>query len=393
MTTDRSWQRLRGVPWKALAKDADDSRDELGAAIDAVLAGQAADKVLERFLRARPESRPDLRTAFAEAIFGVGLWRRRLGEGTGLDLLDRLVEGTVAPAGFADRWSLPNWLAAELQRTGQDADALADALNHPGPVCLRANTLKVSRDALAAKLTHEGVQTVHGAHAPHALVVTSPRPNLYGLDAAHDALFEVQDEGSQLLGECVEPARGDEVIDLCAGAGGKTLQLAAALHNYGRVHATDIDLGRLERLRTRATRAGATCVSVHGKSLPPSLKVVRVLVDAPCSELGSLRRGPDLRWRLDPKAFDAFPALQLSLLETAVAHLMPGGRLVYATCTFRKEENEDVVRAFEARHPRFTRVRSPLLPDADGFLRTWPHLHGTDAFFASLWRAPADGGL
>ena len=378
----KSLDRLRSVPWRALAG----FENALGPALDEVLGGKAADRVLDRLLRRNKDATAEQRTAIAEAIFGVGLWRRRLGTGSGLDLLRRLIDGHPEPESFADRYSLPDWLAQIIQGT-DDAEAFADALNLPGPICLRANTTRISRDALAQRLAEEGVLTVPGQFARDCLVITSHRPNLYGLSAWNEALFEVQDEGSQLLGELVAAQPGEEVLDLCAGAGGKTLQLAAQMNNQGRVHAVDLDLARLERLRTRATRAGATCVRIHGRTPPVDLRVARVLVDAPCSELGALRRGPDLRWRIEPADFAALPAQQRALLETAAGHLSPGGTLVYATCTFRHQENEDVVRDFERAHPELARVRPSLdarLLDADGALHCWPHKHGTDAFFASV---------
>ncbi len=379
--------RLRSVPWHALTG----FEAVLGPALDEVLAGKPADRVLDRLLRKHRTATADQRTALAEAIFGVGLWRRRLGAGSGLERLRGLVDGHPSPESFADRHSVPDWLASELQRAaGPQADAFAEALNVPGPICLRANTLRISRDALAQQLAAEGVKTRPGHFARDCLVITSHRPNLYGLTAFNEALFEVQDEGSQLLGELVGARPGDDVIDLCAGAGGKTLQLAAHLDNRGRVHAVDSDLARLERLRLRAARAGTSCISIHGRTLPDGLRAARILVDAPCSELGALRRGPDLRWRLDPSTFDAMPATQRALLETALRHLAPGGRLVYATCTFRAEENEQLVFAFEAAHPQLRRVRPDVdaqLLGADGFLRTWPHQHGADAFFASVHTA------
>jgi 16S rRNA (cytosine967-C5)-methyltransferase len=197
----------------------------------------------------------------------------------------------------------------------------------------------------------------------------------------------VQDEGSQLVGEAVAARPGESVLDACAGAGGKALQLAAAVGAAGVVHGADPDPSRLERLRTRARRAGAR-VEVHGAEVPAGLVVDRALVDAPCSELGALRRGPDLRFRVDPAAFPALPGLQLAILSGAARHVRPGGRLVYATCTLRREENQEVALAFEARHPEF--ARRPALPpgpavDGEGFLRTWPHRHGTDGFFAAAW--------
>ena len=405
--------RLRGLPWDPLAALAPD----LDRPLEEVLAGAAADAVLGRFLRGRPALDAAARGAAAEAVLGVGLWRRRLlaqlrvaaapprhllaallrdlGGRADAEALAGLPAGTLplprpAPTDLADRYSLPDWLAAELRAgAGDEAGALADALDLPGPVSLRANLLLGSRDALAARLAAEGVATRPGRLAPACLVVTSPRPNVLGLAAHREGRFEVQDEGSQLLGAAVGARPGDEVLDACAGAGGKTLLLAADVGPAGRVHAMDPDAERLARLRTRAGRAGARgIVLVQGTAAPPDLVVDRALVDAPCSELGALRRGPDLRWRLDPASFAPLPALQLATLARAARHLRPGGTLVYATCTFRRAENEDVALAFEAAHPAFTRAPPPVPADALGpdlFLRTWPHRHGTDVFFAAAW--------
>jgi 16S rRNA (cytosine967-C5)-methyltransferase len=179
------------------------------------------------------------------------------------------------------------------------------------------------------------------------------------------------------------------VLDACAGAGGKSLALAADVGPGGRVHATDPDPERLARLRTRARRAGAARIAtVHGAEPAADLRVDRALVDAPCSELGALRRGPDLRWRIDPASFAALPALQRSILAGAAGHVRPGGRLVYATCTFRREEDEEVALAFEQDHPGWRRLRpeaDPALVTGEGFLRTWPHRDGADGFFAATW--------
>jgi 16S rRNA (cytosine967-C5)-methyltransferase len=334
-----------------------------------VLANQPAERVLDRFLRSQRDLTAAQRKVVSEAVFGVGLWRRRLrvqaNSDDALALLDALAHLGADPEGFADRHSLPDWLAAELDGN----DALADALNQPGPVCLRAYG---DRDAVAEQLRRVGIETRAGRHASRCLVVTSERPNLLPLPGG---LVEVQDEGSQLLGELVEAAPHTTVLDLCAGAGGKTLQLAATTAT---VHACDVDLSRLERLRRRAEHARISNISIHGALPPPELKADRVLVDAPCSELGALRRGPDLRWRIDPKTFTALPALQLELLERGARHLAPKGRLVYATCTFRREENEAVANAFESRHPELNRER---------FFRCWPHVEGTDAFFAAVYEA------
>jgi 16S rRNA (cytosine967-C5)-methyltransferase len=401
------------VPWEALRGLAPALEQPLAA----VLSGAPADGALGRFLRARPGLAAAARAAAAEAVLGVGLWRRRLRAQLGdpdappLHLLAALLRdlggrddahalaglraGALPapgppPASLADRFSLPDWLAAEVTRAAPEApEALADALDTPGPVCLRANVLRTTREALAARLEGEGVRTRPGALARSCLVVTSPRPNVRGLAAWREGLFEVQDEGSQLLGEAVGVTPGEAVLDACAGAGGKTLLLAAAASPGGAVHAADPDAERLARLSARAARAGAAgLVRVHGAAPPAALRVDRALVDAPCSELGALRRGPDLRWRIDPAAFATLPPLQRDLVERALRHVRPGGTLVYATCTFRFEENEGVARAVEAAHPELVRVAPPVpapVVGADRFLRAAPHRHGTDGFFAAAW--------
>ncbi|HET8540215.1 MAG TPA: RsmB/NOP family class I SAM-dependent RNA methyltransferase [Anaeromyxobacter sp.] len=417
-----SEERLLGLasawePLRALAA-------ALDAPLEDVLAGAPADAALARFLRDRPALDGRARAAAAEAVLGVGLWRRRLlaqlgaaraparhllaallrdlgGRADG-EALAGLAAGTLPPPrppprGLADRFSLPGWLADEvLAAAGEEAAALADALDLPGPVCLRANLLLGGRDALAARLAAEGIHTRPGRLAPASLVVTSPRPNVLGLAAHREGRLEVQDEGSQLLGAAVGARPGEAVLDACAGAGGKTLLLAAEVGPAGRVHAADPDAERLARLRARAARAGAAgIVVVHGAVPPADLAVDRALVDAPCSELGALRRGPDLRWRLDPAAFEPLPGLQLAILARAAGHLRPGGTLVYATCTFRRAENEGVALAFEEAHPAFARVAPPAPADVlgpDRFVRTWPHRHGTDAFFAAAWERRAAAG-
>jgi 16S rRNA (cytosine967-C5)-methyltransferase len=351
-------ERVRGIDWSGL------EGLDLRTPLEAVLAGQPAERVLDKFLRGLDAKQ---RHAAAEAVFGVGLWRRRLAyqaqSTNALELLDALTHLADDPSDFATRHSLPDWLAQELDGN----DALADALNQPGPICLRAYG---DRDALAAQLATDGIQTRPGLHAPRCLVVTSPRPNL-----RPGPLYEVQDEGSQLLGGLVEAKAGETVLDLCAGAGGKTLQLAST---GATVHACDSDLDKLERLRRRAEHAHVSGIRIHGERPPADLGADAVLVDAPCSELGALRRGPDLRWRIDPASFAPLPALQLELLERGALHTRSGGRLVYATCTFRREENEAVAEAFETAHRNFSRVR---------LFHCWPHVEGTDAFFAAVYQA------
>jgi 16S rRNA (cytosine967-C5)-methyltransferase len=405
--------RLRGLPWEALAPVA----AALDGPLAAVLGGAAAERVLDRFLRDHRALDRAGRLAAAEAIFGVGLWRRRLrchlagapetprlllalllrdlagrADAARLAGLDpaALPPEVAPPAATADRWSLPGWLDEALARAvGGEAAALAEALDRPGPIFLRVNGLRAGAPAAAARLLAEGVATRPGRLAAGCLEVVGPRPDLLTLPAARDGWVEVQDEGSQLLAAAVGARPGEAVLDRCAGAGGKALALAAAVGAAGRVHACDVDPERLSRLAARARRAGAAAiVELHGAAPPPGLLVDRALVDAPCSELGPLRRGPDLRWRLDPASFAALPALQRQLLEEAARHVRPGGRLVYATCTFREEENEAVALAFEAAATGWRRLRADAPAEVvgpDGFLRTFPHRHGTDGFFAAAW--------
>jgi 16S rRNA (cytosine967-C5)-methyltransferase len=219
---------------------------------------------------------------------------------------------------------------------------------------------------------------VPGRLVPTALVVASPRPNVYGLAAWRDGLFEVQDEASQLAGALVAARPGEQLLDRCAGAGGKTLQLAAEVGPTGSVCACDPDAARLRRLTERARRAGAELIArACGAEPPAGADYDAALVDAPCSELGALRRGPDLRFHLDPAGFAPLPRLQRELLGRTASLVRPGGRLVYATCTFRREEDEDVAEAFERAHPGFAR---------EAWARTWPHRDGTDGFFVARWR-------
>jgi 16S rRNA (cytosine967-C5)-methyltransferase len=267
---------------------------------------------------------------------------------------------------------------------GPEAPLFAAACNVPGPVTVRANRLRLDRDALAERLRAEGVSSHPARHAHDALLLEG-RPNVLGLGAHQEGLFEVQDEGSQLAGALVEAGPGMRILDLCAGAGGKTLLLAAALRGEGRVDAYDVDREALERLRHRAERAGAGATVRVLQELPQETYDA-VLVDAPCSALGSIRRGPDVRWRTDVATFTRWPPLQRALLETALARVRPGGRIVHVTCTVRPEENEDLVRAFLEAHPEVKQVEAAASADVrrGPALFTSPHRHGTDAFYGAV---------
>ena len=405
--------RLRSQPWHSLAGLAPIA----SSALALVLAGSPAERVLDRTLRAHRSLSNHQRQALKEAIFNVGLWRRRLGYLLGAPdapaplLLYALLHGLVGlpqaeaaslagvdappslatsePPSLALRASLPEWLAAHfLQEWGPEAEDFCAHLNVPGPIALRVNPLKTSREALAQRLRSEGVDTRPGAWSPLALLVEGPRPNLYGLPSLQQGLFEVQDEGSQLLGLLVEALPGESVLDLCAGAGGKTLLLGAAMENRGRLLAYDSDAERLDRLMLRCSRAGLSNVQVL-REPPSGLAVDRVLVDVPCSELGSLRRGPDLRFLKSPSTLSSFVPLQRELLFRAASLVRPGGRLVYATCTVNHAENQELVTGFLLQQPDFQLVPpgAGWLPPQclqDGFFLCAPHRQGTDAFFAAV---------
>jgi 16S rRNA (cytosine967-C5)-methyltransferase len=326
----------------------------------------------------------------------------------------RAIDGVIAAdrkatSRIAIGCSLPDWLAARLVADwGDEAEALARGLNARAPMTVRANTLKTTRAALAAALAADGIATTEGRWASHALHLET-RVNLFGLEAFQRGELEAQDEGSQLLAELVDPPPRGTTVDFCAGAGGKTLALAAATGGKGRVVASDVDPAKLDELRRRARRAGvanAQAVALDPDPtapLPPALadvagKVDRVLVDAPCSGVGALRRNPEARWRLAEDELASFAARQLAIARRAAALLAPGGRLVYATCTVLRVENAAVVDALRAARPELEVVplaevlgaRAAALAGADGrFLEVAPHRHGTDGFFGAVLRRPA----
>jgi 16S rRNA (cytosine967-C5)-methyltransferase len=299
------------------------------------------------------------------------------------------------------RLSYPTWLFERLAGSfGEEPAArLLDAMNVRAPMCVRVNTVKTTREGLVARLAEEGVTARPTRLSPVGLTFET-RVNAFGLPAFRDGLFEVMDEGSQLVAEAVAPPPRGRIADACAGAGGKTLALAAMLANQGRILALDANGKKLEELRRRARRAGLSNVyarEVKDATLPPEAKLSawdRVLVDAPCSGLGTLRRNPEARWRLSAKAVEAYPADQLALLVTYAPLVAEGGRLIYATCSVLREENDGVVERFLHERPGFVvmplkeiwgKARAAVLGDQT-FLRLLPHVHDTDGFFAAVMR-------
>jgi 16S rRNA (cytosine967-C5)-methyltransferase len=312
--------------------------------------------------------------------------------------------GLGAPAdpidALAAEASLPRWLAALwAEQLGSDQTReLAAALNQRAPLTVRANLLKNTRDELRARLEGEGCRVEPTRWSPHGLVFTG-RTNVFALEAFKAGRFEVQDEGSQLVALACNARPGQLAVDACAGAGGKALALAGEMGNRGKIVACDRDGRRLGELRIRARRDGVH--NWEARTVPEGPageerlddlrgKADLVLVDAPCSGLGALRRNPDARWRMDQSEVDSFPPRQREILARYAALVRPGGLLVYATCSINRRENEDVRAWFAGEHPGFAAVgpgellgeqRAADLGATSIDVQLVPHKHGTDGFY------------
>jgi len=302
----------------------------------------------------------------------------------------------LAPAVAAD---LPDWLWERLGTAYPDAErvALTRAWLSPAALDLRINPLKITRDAARERLAASGIVAQPTPWSPLGLRVDG-RPALARHPLVVDGSIEVQDEGSQLVGYLVAPKRNDMVVDFCAGAGGKTLLLGALMRSHGRLYAFDVVDKRLANLKLRLRRSGLS--NVHPQLLASERdtkvkrlagKIDRVLVDAPCTGFGTLRRNPDLKWRQAETGPTELAAKQRSILAAAATLVKPGGRLVYATCSVLPEENEAIVEAFLAGHPGFAQgdaaaelARSGIALDTGPTLKLYPHIHGCDGFFAAV---------
>lgn len=320
---------------------------------------------------------------------------------------DSLLGLEDAPTHFAFEHSLsPAVASALIESLGEDTKRFLDACALPPPRTIRANLQRGSREKLALSLEEEGFGTSLTPLAAHGLIVTSGG-DLFQSLAFRDGRFEVQDEGSQLIAEIVAPPPGGLVVDVCAGAGGKTLALASLLRGKGRVLALDIYERKLEALRQRARRAGASTVEAvriePEGALPERVidhlrRADRILVDAPCSGLGVLRRNPEAGARLGVEDLERLPKLQAEILGRFAPHLKPGARLIYSTCTVLEAENEGILDALARRDPGLAWVRvseilggsraSPITARGGMILKLRPDLHGTDGFFAGVLRRP-----
>ena len=368
-----------------------DVDDRIRTALRAILVdGARATDVVPIALRGVSDN--DTRRHIKDVVFGVSILRVRLafvGGRSGpfdvddvealwaafrADINDDAVAWSAdAVEAIAQRRGVPPWLvqAVVAGRGVDDADAFFAAANRPGPATLRANTLRTTREQLQATLAGEGITTVVNAQTPWAVDVVG-HANLFGCAAFRAGLFEVQDASSQIVVAMSGVTPGDVVVDLCAGRGGKTLGLAALLENRGRLLAHDIDARALRDLRGRLPRSGASTVEVFDDVDALAADVEGradiVVVDAPCSSTGVLRRSPDLRFTLTPADVDAVVVVQRALLQRAAQLVRPRGRVVYATCSVLRAENDDVIAtapatlvAKEKRH-----LGAPF-SDGDGF--------------------------
>jgi 16S rRNA (cytosine967-C5)-methyltransferase len=401
------------------------------AALQAMLAfSAAADGVLKRFFREHPQLGQHDRAFVAEVAFAV-LRHLRLFEQLGAQrsarrlalaslsmtfgmsvrelapLLRREEEGWLTelrsraqselPIGV--RLSLPNWLCEKLlaQYGAEELERLGRALLQQAPLDLRVNTLLASREEVLARLARDGIGASATTYSPIG-VRLGAKPALQKHPLFLEGKVEVQDQGSQLLGFLVAPRRRQMVVDFCAGAGGKTLALGAMMHSEGRLYAFDTADRRLANLKLRLKRSGLS--NIHPQHIDSETdarirrldaKIDRVLVDAPCSGFGTVRRNPDLKWRQQPEGIEQMTRKQKAILDSASRLVKPGGRLVYATCSLLREENEQIVEPFLADHPAFKlmpareALRSQGIElDTGDYFRVFPHTHAMDGFFAAV---------
>ncbi|NMG77423.1 RsmB/NOP family class I SAM-dependent RNA methyltransferase [Aromatoleum diolicum] len=397
-----------------------------------------ADVVLSRHFRENREIGHRDRGFIAETVYGIVRrlrWLRRLvgadarprtlllawlarGEGWPMRHFEGLASATerdwisgikakeLDEGSLAERADLPDWLAERLLATHDETTLLdlAHSLNRPAPLDLRVNVLKTDRDAVLDAFRTNGIEAKPCPYSPQGIRLAG-KPALQKHPLFLDGSFEVQDEGSQLLGFLVQPKRGELVVDFCAGAGGKTLQLGALMRSTGRLYAFDVSEKRLAKLKPRFARAGLSNVHpvliAHERDAKVKRlagKADRVLVDAPCSGLGTLRRNPDLKWRQTPESVAEMVSKQGAILDSAARLVKTGGRLVYATCSLLAEENDGVVDAFLSAHPEFRQISAAEVLGKQGIaldtgerLRLSPRQHDTDGFFAAvLERVPTD---
>ncbi len=411
--------------------------DELGKALATILKFDGpADVLMSRFFRLNHKLGSRDRSIIAEAIFftlrhlSTIMWQMKpavpvrapkltamvaLSRIYGREALSDSIVGSDAPAldnilrskpenatPFVQS-ELPYWLYERLlNQFGDEAVTLFESMKEGAPLDLRVNLLKAKREEVLAELAEHGVEAVPTPMSPDGVRLLS-KPALTSWPLYKDGKIDVQDEGSQLIARLVQPKRGEMVCDFCAGAGGKTLALGALMRSTGRLYAFDVNEKRLAGMTPRMRRAGLS--NVHPIAIKSERdqrvkrltgKFDRVLVDAPCSGTGTLRRNPDLRWRMSLEELDRINAIQANVLDSAARLVKTGGRLVYATCSLLREENQAVVERFLAEHPEFDIMNAVDVLDKQGvtlpecakahapYFVMAPHESGTDGFFGAI---------
>lgn len=330
-------------------------------------------------------------------------------KGEDTEWFGRLKSAGQTKGDAAVRHEWPDWLEAALSSMPlEETDALARSLLLPAPLDLRVNPLHTRRPEILAQLEKHGIVAKETPYSPWGMRLEG-KPAIQRHPAFVKGDMEVQDEGSQILAALVAPKRGEMVLDFCAGAGGKTLLLGALMKNTGRLYAADVSEKRLSKLGPRVARAGLSNVQTirlaherDDRIQRLTGKFDRVLVDAPCSGTGTLRRNPDLKWRQTEDHITELADLQRKILEAAAPLVRPGGTLVYATCSLLTQENTLIQQAFSESHPQFEVVDPVAHLAAVGIelpadtllkgptnlpgLQLLPHRHGTDGFYAAVWR-------
>lgn len=376
------------------------------------------DRLVDTFYRRNRNLGSKERQFISEAVFGVMRWKRRidgvmqlagikkvtnrqriaayvlwkgLGETADCESLKGILGADLNydappqrfPGGEAAYWSFPDFIYDRLvkYKGGEWAAKVASALNEKAEVVIRTNILRIDREGLQSILGGEGIESRPTDHSPFGLILKE-RTNLNSLKSFKDGLFEVQEEASQLIGLFVDPKGGETIIDACAGAGGKTLLMAMIMRGEGRIVASDTNIGKLKTLKERAKHAHVKNIEVV---LPHKLKdyyrdsADAVLIDAPCTGTGTLRRNPDLKWRLNENDIANCIKMQKEILTDSALLVKRGGRLIYVTCSILPDENEEIAEWFKK--------KSGWELNGDYF-RTDPSLQPMDGFFAAIFIRP-----
>ncbi len=285
------------------------------------------------------------------------------------------------------QWLLEKW---EKQLGKEETEQLCFLNNQPAPLSLRTNTLKISRDGLIEMLEKECVSVHSSSWAKEGLIADN-FPPLPSLPSFNQGFYQVQDESSMLVARFLAPQPGDRVIDMCAAPGGKTTHLAELMNNKGQIIACDIYEHKIKIINDNAKRLGIDIIEtvLHDATLTKPIwqdSADKVLVDAPCSGLGVLRRRPDLRWRRTEKDLPAFPPLQAAILQNAASYVRRGGTLVYSTCTTEEAENDCIIKDFLSTQQEFRlqKIKHPLTGKLLNTLQLWPHIDGVDGFFIAV---------